>query len=79
MLRRVIKSFPLSKTHQKLITRAILTSNHQFYKQNYAAKDNDTIVYSPLPSIEYPNCTIDQYVWQSVNKWTNKTALVSIL
>lgn len=77
MLRRAVKTFILTKNHQKTITRAILTSNHQFYKQVYAEKDNDTIIYSPLPSIDYPDCTIDQYVWQSVNKWSSKTALVS--
>jgi restriction endonuclease len=63
--------------HQKIITRAILTSNSSFYKHNLADNQNDVIVYSTLPSINYPDCSIDQYVWSNFNKWGSKTALVS--
>lgn len=78
MLRRAAQNFILSsKTHQKTLTRAILTSNRVFVKQVVAEKDNDTVVYSPLPSLVYPDCSIDQYVWKDVNKWSSKTALVS--
>jgi hypothetical protein len=62
---------------QKLTKRAILTSSRTFYKHNLADNENDIIVYSPLPSIKYPECTIDQYVFKDVNKWSSKTALVS--
>lgn len=61
---------------QKLITRAILTSETSLYKHNLADNENDVVIYSPLPSINYPDCTIDQYVWNDVNKWSSKTALV---
>jgi hypothetical protein len=61
----------------KIITRAILTSQKSFYKHNLADSENDIIVYSPLPSINYPECTIDQYVWSDFNKWSSKTALVT--
>lgn len=37
----------------------------------------DFIVKSPLPSLTYPNLSIDQYIWQDVGKWMNKTAIVS--
>lgn len=62
--------------HQKFITRAILTSSTSFYKHHLADNENDVIVYSPLPSIPYPDVTIDQYVFGDINKWSNKTALV---
>lgn len=61
---------------QKTLTRTILTSDTSFYKHRLADNDNDIIVYSPLPSLNYPECTIDQYVWNDFNKWSSKTALV---
>ena len=63
--------------YQKIISRAILTSKNSFYKHDLADSQNDIIVYSTLPSINYPDCTIDQYVWNDFNKWGSKTALVS--
>jgi hypothetical protein len=62
---------------QKILTRAILTSKSSFYKHDLADNQNDIIVYSTLPSINYPDCTIDEYVWTDFNKWSSKTALVS--
>lgn len=64
------------QNYQKILTRAILTSKSSFYKHNLADNQNDVIVYSTLPSINYPDFSIDQYVWKDFNKWGSKTALV---
>lgn len=61
---------------QRTVTRAILTSHNLFQKHHLADNENDIIVYSPFQSINYPNCTIDQYVWQDFNRWSSKIALV---
>ena len=37
---------------------------------------NDVIIKSPLPSLEYPKVSIDQFIWTNVDKWMNKVALV---
>lgn len=83
MFGRAIKSFIQKEVlrrgpqSQKVVTRAILTSPNTFYKHNLADNENDVIVYSPLPTINYPDCSIDQYVWNDFNKWSSKTAMVS--
>lgn len=82
MFGRVVKNIIckelLDKTpiSQKILTRAILTSQTSLYKHQFADNENDVIVYSTLPSINYPDCSIDQYVWKDFNKWSSKTALV---
>lgn len=65
-----------TKRSEKTLTRTILTSNASFHKALLADNEKDIIVYSPLPSLNYPECTIDQYVWNDINKWSSKTALV---
>ena len=80
-MKNLIRKELLGKGQQKtqrLITRAILTSQNSFYKHHLADTDNDIIVYSPLPSINYPDITIDEYVWSYVSKWTSKVAVVSV-
>jgi hypothetical protein len=66
-----------SRLSQRQIVRAILTSKDSFYQQPLANNKEDIVVYSPFASIQYPNITIDQYVWADVDKWSHKTALVS--
>lgn len=63
---------------QRILTRALLTSQSTFYRHHLADNEKDIIVYSPFPSLNYPDCTIDQYVWNDFNKWSNKTAVVSV-
>lgn len=62
---------------QRILTRALLTSQGTFYKHHLADNEKDIIVYSPFPSLNYPDCTIDQYVWNDINKWSSKMAVVS--
>jgi len=78
MFRRAVQKALIKSNHinQKNIVRAILTSNGSFHQQPLANDKEDIIVYSPFPSLDYPNVTIDQYVWADVDKWTNKTAIV---
>jgi hypothetical protein len=77
-VRNIIKKELLggSQRSQQILTRAILTSENSFYKHHLADNENDVIVYSPLPALNYPDCTIDQYVWKDFLKWSSKTALV---
>lgn len=73
----IIKELLLSgQGSQKILTRAILTSEAPHSKHRLSDDENGVIVYSPLPSINYPNWTIDQYVWNDFSKWSSKTALV---
>lgn len=78
-VRNIIRNELLCKAsrNQKILSRAILTSPNALYKHHLADSEKDIIVYSPLPSLSYPECTIDQYVWQDFNKWSSKTAVVS--
>ncbi|KAL7020464.1 hypothetical protein ACKWTF_011545 [Chironomus riparius] len=36
----------------------------------------DYIVRSPLRSLDYPNCSVDQYVWADYKNWSNKVAII---
>lgn len=38
----------------------------------------DIVVPSPYQSLAVPTQTIDQYVWESVEKWSTKTAMESL-
>lgn len=60
----------------KTTVRAILTSKDTFQQQPLASNKEDITIHSPMPSIDYPNISIDQYVWADINKWSNKTAVV---
>ncbi|CRK97641.1 CLUMA_CG011026, isoform A [Clunio marinus] len=77
-LKNILRKELLDKcqSDQKIFARTILTSQRTFYKPNLADSENDIFVYSPLPSINYPDISIDQYVWNDFNKWTSKTAVV---
>lgn len=61
-----------SQGYHKILQRNFLKSQSQLTAQS----SKDIIVKSPLPSVKYPEWTIDQYVWNDINNWSNKTALV---
>lgn len=63
----------------KTTVRAILTSKDTFQQQPLANNKEDIAIQSPFPSIDYPNISIDQFVWADLNKWSHKTAVVSEL
>ena len=60
----------------KTTVRTILTSKDTFQQQPLASSKEDISIPSPMPSIDYPNISIDQFVWADLNKWSNKTAVV---
>ncbi|KAJ0175985.1 hypothetical protein K1T71_008159 [Dendrolimus kikuchii] len=37
---------------------------------------HDNIIKSPYKDVEIPNCTLSEYVWQNLDKWAEKTAIV---
>lgn len=37
----------------------------------------DYIVKSPLPPLNYPKVSIDQYIWTDYEKWIDRVAIVS--
>lgn len=80
MFKRAVQKIllPNNRLNQKNLVRAILTSKDSFYQQPLANNKEDIVVYSPFPNLDYPNLTIDQYVWADVDKWSNKTAVVRI-
>ena len=61
----------------KTAVRTILTSKDTFQQQPLVKEKEDIIVHSPYSSLEYPDISIEDYVFADVNKWENKTALVS--
>ena len=59
-----------SRQFNKIFSRVISTPNIKL-------QDNqDYIVKSPLRSLVYPNCSVDQYVWADYKKWNDKIAIV---
>lgn len=62
----------------KTAVRTILTSKDTFQQQPLAINKEDITIHSPFPSIDYPNISIDQYVWADMNKWSDKTAVVGV-
>lgn len=78
MFKRAVQTLLLqsNRSSQKNIVRAILTSKDSFYQQPLASNKEDIVVYSPFPNLDYPDLTIDQFVWSDVDKWLNKTAIV---
>lgn len=76
MLSRTVRSL-VGKRQVGSAVRTIITSKDTFQQQPLVNNKEDITVYSPYPSLDYPNVSIDQYVFADVNKWENKTALVS--
>ena len=79
MFSRVIRNYVrnefLGKKRWELV-RTIFATPSSLNRQNYADNSEDIIVSSPLPSINYPDLTIDQFVFNDINNWSKKTALV---
>ncbi|KAL7020467.1 hypothetical protein ACKWTF_011548 [Chironomus riparius] len=59
-----------SKKFNRILSRAITTSNVSQSAQH------DYVVKSPLPPLNYPKVSIDQYIWADYEKWINKVAIV---
>lgn len=76
MLSRTLRSLA-GRSQVLSAVRTIVTSKDSQQQQPLANNKEDIIVYSPYQSIDYPNVSIEQYVFADVNKWENKTALVS--
>lgn len=82
MLVRLVKNFVSkellegSRGCHKVLSRNISTSQHFLSSRQTAPQEEDIVVSSPLPSANYPKWTIDQYVWNDINQWSSKTALV---
>lgn len=79
MLSRIARNLIRNENFGRVsTTRTIITSKDSFQQQPLVNNKEDITIYSPFPSIDYPNLSIDQYVWADVNKWANKTAVVCI-
>lgn len=76
IIRQELLGFGKQWNHKTLV-RSILTSGTSSNNHHTTSNAKDIIVNSPLPSLNYPDCSIDQYVWNDCNKWSNQTALVS--
>lgn len=61
---------------EKSFKRTILTTQSALCTSRKAEDKSDSIINSPLPSVKYPEWTVCQYVWNDINKWSDKTALV---
>lgn len=57
-------------------SRAFVTSGLPSWQQHLAKTDDDIVVDSPFPSLEYPDFTLEQYFWENTNQWGSRTALV---
>lgn len=80
-LRSFVKNNVFGKcrsAEHKMLRRSILTTSNSSKQQlDRAEKESEIIIDSPFPSLNYPDLTIDQYVFKDLNKWSNKIALVS--
>ena len=45
------------------------------FRRTFTSQE-DIIVPSPYQTLTIPDQTLDQYVWDSVSKWSTKTAMV---
>lgn len=63
--------------NQRVTARGIVSAQNFLCQQHIAKVQDDIIVESAFAPLKYPDLTIDQYVWSDLNKWSNKTALVS--
>lgn len=66
-LKIIAKTFKFFNVNKNLI-RGLSSAN---------GSQNDIIIKSAFPSINYPSLTIDQFVWKDIDKWMNKTAIAS--
>lgn len=78
VVKNIIRKEVLDKGQkcQKLLNQISLIPQSSFCTSKTKQNVNDIIIKSPLPSVDYPEWTIDQYVWNDLNKWSAKTALV---
>lgn len=65
----------LSRTAQRLLTSRSISLSSRKHSSVWTA---DNIVKSPYRDIEIPNRTITEYIWETMERWPDKTALVSI-
>lgn len=68
------------KGQHKILKRALLTSQqgNKPNKTKQLLNETDFIVRSPYESVEIPDQTIDQYVFDKISRWSHRDALVSI-
>lgn len=70
----------LSKTANRILRKReqILNSGKiVLCSKSYSQEVN--VVKSKLPQLDIPNILIDEYVWRNLDKWHDKTALVSCI
>lgn len=60
-----------NRRFNKIFSRTVSTTNVSRSAQH------DYVVKSPLPPLNYPKVSIDQYIWTDYEKWINKVAIVS--
>lgn len=79
MFGRIVKNILCNELRgetQKIMVRTIGTSTLCLHPETQ--NEADVIVNSTFPPMACANLTIDQYVWNDLNKWSSKTALVRI-
>lgn len=70
----ILKDFSFyfkNRKFNRIFSRAISTTNVR------QSAHPDYVVKSPLPPLNYPKVSIDQYIWTDYEKWINKVAIVS--
>lgn len=67
-----LKFYIKNRQFNKIFIRAISTSK---VSRIYYSHE-EFVVKSQLPSLTYPNLSIDQYIWKDIGKWTDKVAIV---
>lgn len=63
------------KFRQFFIYRSVL--KHDFISLQSTRCLSNAIVNSPYPNIEIPDTTVNKLIWKDLNKWGNRTAIVS--
>lgn len=68
----------LSKTANRILrTREQILNSGNILLCSKPFSQEVNVIKSKLPQLEIPNILIDEYVWRNLDKWHDKTALVS--
>ena len=65
----------LSRTAQRLLSCRSITLTNTKHSSLWTA---DKIVKSPHKDVNIPNRTVPEHIWENMERWADKTALVCI-
>ncbi|XP_048483308.1 4-coumarate--CoA ligase 1 [Plutella xylostella] len=67
---------PIRRTAAQLLKKRHFTTSSAFRNRPETAKDDTNVVRSPYKDIPTLNCTANDFIWQNLDRWPDKTATV---